>query len=237
MISILICDDDIYTLRVLKKVIEENDSVKDIFMANNGEEALEIIKTYEVHLAFLDIDMPKMDGLEAAKIMKTINKDIEIVFITAFRHYALDSYEIRAFDYILKPIDFSRVKEDLQKILDKINEKGMTASLKDNDIIVIKNNEDYQIINMNEINYFEKDKKQLIIHTPNNRYITNMGLKEIEEKLSSAFLRTHKSYIVNLKNIHRISPYGTSSFIIFFKNTDENDNALITKNKIKFLKT
>ncbi|TAH59818.1 MAG: LytTR family transcriptional regulator, partial [Gottschalkiaceae bacterium] len=104
-----------------------------------------------------------------------------------------------------------------------------------NNLLIIKEKQDYHMINMPEINYIEKEHNLLVINTIDKKYYTNLTLSEIEKKLTSNFLRTHKSYIVNLKNIQRIEPYGDSSFIIYFKNTDELSNALITKEKMKLL--
>lgn len=235
MLNILICDDDIYTIRVLKKVIEETKGVKEIFLASNGEEAVEIVKNNDIDIAFMDIDMPIMDGLEAAKVMVSIEEDLKIVFITAYRDYAFDSYEVKALDYILKPIDFSRVKKNIERIMQEASASRQEKSLIPNSLLIIKEKQDYHMINMPEINYIEKEHNLLVINTIDKKYYTNLTLSEMEKRLTSNFLRTHKSYIVNLKNIQRIEPYGDSSFIIYFKNTDELSNALITKEKMKLL--
>ncbi|MBM7616404.1 LytR/AlgR family response regulator transcription factor [Alkaliphilus hydrothermalis] len=236
MINILICDDDFYTGKVMKKVIEEHPQVKEIYLAKDGEEAVDIVKKYNIDLAFMDIDMPIMDGLEAAKLIKGLNENLKIVFVTAYQNYACESYEIRAYDYILKPIDFLRVKENLERIIEEHHGDKFEESLKENLILMIKDKQNYFLINMEEINYIEKDNKELIIHTHTKKFTTRASLGEIEKKLTSFFLRTHKSYIVNLKNIEKIEPYGDSSYVIFFKNTDETKNALITKDKIHLLK-
>ncbi|TCT15397.1 LytTR family two component transcriptional regulator [Natranaerovirga pectinivora] len=236
MINVLICDDDQYTVKVLKKVIEENPQVKEIHMAKDGEEALSIVKKNDIDVAFLDIDMPIMDGLEAAKLMMSFNSDIKIIFVTAFQDYAFNSYEMRAYDYILKPIDFSRVSENVERIIQESHSDKFEASLKDNDILMIKEKQDYIFVNMAEINYIEKDNKDLLVHTYDKSYTTRSNLGEIESKLPKNFFRTHKSYIVNLKNVSKIEPYGDSSYIIYFKETDESKNALITKDKIHLLK-
>lgn len=235
MLNILICDDDIYTIRVLKKVIEETKGVKEIFLASNGEEAVEIVKNNDIDIAFMDIDMPIMDGLEAAKVMVSIEEDLKIVFITAYRDYAFDSYEVKALDHILKPIDFSRVKKNIERIMQEASASRQEKSLIPNSLLIIKEKQDYHMINMPEINYIEKEHNLLVINTIDKKYYTNLTLSEMEKRLTSNFLRTHKSYIVNLKNIQRIEPYGDSSFIIYFKNTDELSNALITKEKMKLL--
>lgn len=236
MISVLICDDDVYTGKVLKKVIEENPQVDKIFMASDGEQAVDIIKKEDVNVAFMDIDMPKLDGLEAAKILMGLKDNLKIVFITAFQDYAFDSYEIRAYDFILKPIDFNRVKENVERIIEESSGDKFEESLKNNDILMIKDKQSYYFINMGEINYIEKDNKEVLIHTLDKSYRTRSGLSDLEERLTGNFFRTHKSYIVNLKNIDKIEPYGDTSYIIYFKNTDDNKNALITKDKIHLLR-
>lgn len=235
MVNILICDDDIYTVRVLEKIIRVNDNINEIFVASNGEEAIEIVKNNDIDLAFMDVDMPIMDGLESSKIMLSIDGNLKIVFITAYRDYACDSYEIKAFDFILKPIDFGRVKDNIEKIIEITTDSKQENSLISNNLLIIKEKQDYHMINMTEINYIEKDHNLLVVNTLDRKYYTNLNLSEMEKRLTSNFLRTHKSYIVNLKNIQRIEPYGDTSFIIYFKNTDELSNALITKEKMKLL--
>lgn len=235
MVNILICDDDIYTVRVLEKIIRGNDNINEIFVASNGEEAIEIVKNNDIDLAFMDVDMPIMDGLESSKIMLSIDGNLKIVFITAYRDYACDSYEIKAFDFILKPIDFGRVKDNIEKIIEITTDSKQENSLISNNLLIIKEKQDYHMINMTEINYIEKDHNLLVVNTLDRKYYTNLNLSEMEKRLASNFLRTHKSYIVNLKNIQRIEPYGDTSFIIYFKNTDELSNALITKEKMKLL--
>lgn len=236
MINVLICDDDLYTSKVLKKVIEENDEVKEIYLAENGEEAVDAVKNNDIDLAFMDIDMPKLDGLEAAKMMISLDSDLKVVFITAFPEYACDSYDLRALDYILKPIDFHRVNENIERLIQQSHGEKFHDSLKENNILMIKDKQEYYFIKMEDINYIEKQDKQLIIHTKDKEYSTRMGLNEIEEKLNQNFFRAHKSYIVNLKNIEKIEPYGDSSYIIYFENTDKVKNALITKNNIHILR-
>ncbi|QNO13486.1 response regulator transcription factor [Alkalicella caledoniensis] len=236
MINVLICDDDIYTAKVLKKVIEEHPQVNEIFLAYDGQQAVDIVKKEDINLAFMDIDMPKLDGLEAAKIMMGLKENLKVVFVTAFQDYAFDSYEIRAYDYILKPIDFTRVKENVENIIEESNGDKFEESLKENDILMIKDKQKYYMINMAEINYIEKDNKEVLIHTFEKTHKTRSGLNDIEKRLTGNFFRTHKSYIVNLKNIQEIEPYGDTSYIIYFKNTDESKNALITKDKIHLLK-
>lgn len=236
MINVLICDDDIYTAKVLKKVIEEHPQVNEIYLAHDGQQAVDIVKKEDINLAFMDIDMPKLDGLEAAKIMMGFKEKLKVVFVTAFQDYAFDSYEIRAYDYILKPIDFTRVKENVENIIEESNGDKFDESLKENDILMIKDKQKYYMINMAEINYIEKDNKEVLIHTFEKTFKTRSGLNDIEKRLTRNFFRTHKSYIVNLKNVQEIEPYGDTSYVIYFKNTDESKNALITKDKIHLLK-
>lgn len=235
MLNILICDDDAYTARVLEKVVKENKDVGEVFIASNGLQALEIVKSQDIDVALMDIDMPIMDGLEAAKSMVSIKSSLKIIFITAHRDYAYDSYEVKAYDYILKPIDFSKVRDDIRKIAEEAKPAGEQKPIIPGDLLIIRDRQDYHIINMSEINYIEKEHNTLVVHTTDERFYTNTTLSEIEKKLTDDFLRTHRSYLVNLKNVQRIEPYGDSSYIIYFKDTDEFSNALITREKMRLL--
>lgn len=233
MLNVLVADDDLYTLKVLGKLISESPHVDEVFLASDGETTYEIAKKENIHIAFLDIDMPKLDGLECSKLISHLGKEVKIVFITAYPDYALESYEVKALDYILKPIDFKRVIENISQIA-KESEKTK-VHLKDKNILMIKEKSDFHFINLSDIHYIETNEKHLIIHTSHGEYQTRMPISEIHEKLNDDFIRSHKSYLINIKNIKSFQAYTDSSYLVFFKDLEEDKNALITKDRLKQL--
>lgn len=230
MIRLLVCDDDKYTVKVLSTIVKTIESVSEVYTAFSGEEAIDIIEKNLVDIALMDIDLPGIDGIEASRVIRAINPSLKIIFITAYRDYAFDSYELKASDYILKPIDFDRVKANISEIIKDINTQKIPQ-----DLLLIKDTNGFHMVEQKNINFIEKDQKDLIVHTSDQVFRTNMTLGEVEEKLNNSFMRTHKSYIVNLKNIKSIEPFGDSSYVIYFKEGDVESSALITRERLKLL--
>lgn len=230
MIRLLVCDDDKYTVKVLSTIVKTIESVSEVYTAFSGEEAIDIIEKNLVDIALMDIDLPGIDGIEASRVIRAINPSLKIIFITAYRDYAFDSYELKASDYILKPIDFDRVKANISEIIKDINTQKIPQ-----DLLLIKDTNGFHMVEQKNINFIEKDQKDLIVHTSDQVFRTNMTLGEVEEKLNNSFMRTHKSYIVNLKNIKSIEPFGDSSYVIYFKEGDVESSALITRERLKIL--
>jgi len=236
MLKVLICDDDQYTLKVLEKVVSDIECVAEIFTATNGQEAVNIGIEKHIDLAILDIDMPVLDGIEAAKQLTQMYPKLKLIFATAYTDYAYESYTVNAVDYILKPIDFTILKSHIEKIFEELDSVVFESLVVDSGLFVVKHGSDYVFLNMDDINFIEKDKKQLLIHCKQGVYETNMRLLDVESKLKKNFYRTHKSYIVNLKNVDHMEPYGDTSYVVYFKEGDEMSTALITKNKLKIFK-
>jgi two-component system, LytTR family, response regulator len=122
MIRSIIIDDEESTIEEVKEIIESFKSIKVTFTASNPFKALEIIENNEIQVAFLDIDMPGMNGITLAEKISSIRPNMEIVFITAYNQYALEAFEVNAIDYILKPVRKERVEKSINKILKVINE-------------------------------------------------------------------------------------------------------------------
>ena len=157
-----------------------------------------------VDLVFLDIKMPGVNGLEFAR---TIPSETLVIFITAYAEYALDSYEVDAIDYLVKPIEIERFKRAVQKahayhsLLKTDNSKNQVESVSA-DYIFVKAERRYFRIQLKNILFIEGLKDYVVIQTPEQRIVTKMNLKSIHEMLpKDVFLRTNKSYIVNSDHI------------------------------------
>lgn len=234
MIHLLICDDDNYTLRMLEKLFAENPLVDTIDLAQDGETAIQmgLEKTY--HIALMDIDMPGKDGIQTAKQLIESNPDLHVIFITAYADYAFNAYDVSPIDYILKPIEIDRVQNSVYKVVRRIEELQFINFVKRSPVLIVKSKSDIFFLKSEDIYFVEKENKKLLIHTVHGIIDTYMLLSDIEDKFGSLFLRTHKSYLVNIQKVSRISLYSESSYIIIFR--DYKTTALMTKEKFAQLR-
>lgn len=196
----IIVDDEPLARGEMEALIKE---VSDITILNkfaNAPTALAFLNDNDVDLIFLDIEMPMVSGLEFAK---KLPKNILIIFTTAYPQYALKSYELDAIDYLLKPIEKSRLEKAInkaelyKKLLSDETEKS-TLENNTEDFFIIKSERRFHKINFADIRYIEGLKDYVVIYVGDHKLITAMNLKTIHQKIpQKIFLRVSKSYVVN----------------------------------------
>ncbi|GAA5082730.1 LytTR family DNA-binding domain-containing protein [Chryseobacterium ginsengisoli] len=200
----IIVDDEPLARAEMQSLIKEISQIEILGSFSNVPVATEFLKTKEIDLIFLDIEMPLISGLEFAE---TLPKDTLIIFTTAYSQYALKSYELDAVDYLLKPIDKQRLEKAIEKAVlykDLLSSKTVKNTVESNttDFLFIKADRRYYKINFSEIKYIEGLKDYVVIHTQTQKLITAMNLKTIHQKIpADIFLRVSKSYVVNIKFI------------------------------------
>lgn len=203
MLSCYIVDDEAHAVDTLASYIEKAPGLELLGSSTDPLEALDRIGTsLHPHITFLDIDMPQLSGIDLAGL---INDHTAVIFTTAFPEYAVDAFEKNARDYLLKPISFERFLNSVKKVSSLI----MTSSAADrDDHIYIKSSIKGKVIRVNfsDILYAESIKNYMIIHTHEERMITYLTMKELENVLPAGlFFRVHKSFLVNIKEIHSAS--------------------------------
>jgi len=235
-LRVLIADDDYGMRLVLKKIIDRVDGFEVVAEAEDGNDVLRFIENKNIDIAFLDIEMPNVNGLDCAKIITDINPKTIIIFATAHGEYMPEAFEVYAFDYLIKPFKVDRIKRTLMRIKeissaqsDEEIEKPVFQQ-KDFEKLVIKNKDGINFIDTKNIVLIQREDRSTVIYTTDNRYVTSEGLGDLEKRLEkTVFLRSHKSYIINISKITKISPYGRWTYIINFKGYDKD--ALITHKK------
>lgn len=196
-INALICDDDKNSgnivLQYLLKYCEERNYTCFHDLYNNGEEALLSDKTYNI--AFLDIEINNISGLDIAKYLKEKNKNVIIFFITEYEKYIDDAMDLFALRFIKKPLEYSRFYSGLDKAIELINEDDVEFYIKDtNKVLKIKSK---------DIMYIETLDHKTKVVTPDAIFYSSELIDYWHEKLTHiSFYRVHKSYIVNLDYIH-----------------------------------
>lgn len=200
----IIVDDEPLARQEMQALINDVSDLEIIGSFSNAPAALKFLKINSVDLIFLDIEMPMVTGLEFAA---QLPEDTLVIFTTAYPKYALESYELDAIDYLLKPIEKSRVQKAINKaetykqLLSAETEKN-TIESNTGDFMIIKSERKFFKINFADIKYIEGLKDYVVIYTGNQKLITAMNLKTIHQKIpNSIFLRVSKSYVINLNFI------------------------------------
>lgn len=196
--EILICDDDVTVInqieKLLKDFLKDKKTLFNIFKYTSGEEVLEIRKKFDI--AFIDIEMAQVNGLEVTRYIKKINRNAIIFIITAFEGYLDDAMDLNIFRYISKPIIPDRFLKNLDKAVELYN--------KNSNIIMVDNRTKYYNVFTKDIIYATiADKKNIGIVTENRKYISNKGWDYWVKKLLNhdCFSRPHYSYIVNMNYV------------------------------------
>jgi len=199
----IIVDDEPLAREELQTMVRELSELEVSGVFSNALSALEFLKTNTVDLIFLDIEMPRLNGLDFAA---QISGQTLLIFTTAYTQYALKSYELDALDYLLKPIEPGRLEKAILKSL--AYKKLLTESAKNTfegsneDFLMIKSERRYHKINFKNIRFIEGLKDYVVIYTQKEKLITAMNLKNIHQKVpASTFLRVSKSYVVNVSFI------------------------------------
>ncbi|WP_111706476.1 LytR/AlgR family response regulator transcription factor [Lutibacter citreus] len=199
----IIVDDEPMAREILENHLQKVDAVNVVATCKNAIEAFNEINSNQIDLIFLDINMPEISGLSFAK---SINKNIKVIFTTAYREYAIDGFNLQAVDYLLKPISFERLLQAVNKYLgeNSVVEVAKTSeiTLEKNDFIFVRADRKMVKVNFAEINYVESFSDYIKIISADKTIITRETISNIEAKLpKSNFLRIHRSYIVSIPKI------------------------------------
>jgi len=207
-IRCLLVDDEELALDVLEIYIDRLEGFEVAGRCTNALEASNYLNENPVDLVFLDIQMPMLNGMEWIKSLPTPPK---VIFCTAFSNFALESYEVNAIDYLLKPVSFERFEKAVGKAADMIKKEQRLADLKEEEYISIKSERRFYKIPINSILYIHSLSNYYQVVTPEKKIIVYGSLSALENKLSAnLFIRIHRSYLVAINKIEAIS----STFIL-----------------------
>ena len=202
-INCLIVDDEPVAREIIENHLQNISHMHVLASCKNAIEAFKEISAQQVDLIFLDINMPEISGLVFAK---SINKNIKVIFTTAYREYAIDGFDLQAVDYLLKPISFDRLLQAVNKYLGESTPAAsdMSAELIDekSDFIFVRSDRKMIKLNFSDLNYIESFSDYIKIHLDDKTIVTRETISSIEAKLPQKdFLRIHRSYIVSFAKI------------------------------------
>ncbi len=211
MIKAVIVDDELHAINVLTKLLEKLDIVIEIVAsATSVNDGYEVIQQYQPDLVFLDVEMPGGNGFDLLSKFTAVT--FQVIFTTAYEHYALQAIKISALDYILKPIAIEELNAAVKKVsTKKVQEAKRVVSLLENlhtnqlKSIVLPNKGSYEPINISEIILLKADNNYTEFILQNGKTIlVSKTIKEYEDLLiNKGFFRVHKSTIINLTHIEK----------------------------------
>ena len=214
MLNFVLCDDNASVLSRLSKMLESifirhNIDASIILESSNANEVVEFVKNNKFDVLILDINLKsEITGFDIANIVRKTNKNAYIIFTTGHLEYVLMAYKYKTFDYIPKPIVDDRLEETILRLMEDIRQSPAKY-------IKLSNN---TIINQNEINYIKKDGMKLVFCTNTRTYETYSSFSKIQDCLPENFVRCHKSFIVNVKNITNVNSIANT--ILFPNNSN-----------------
>jgi two-component system, LytTR family, response regulator len=224
--KVIVIDDEPLARSIIKEYLQYHPELTLIAECNDGFEGVKAIQQYQPDLIFLDIQMPKINGFE---MLELIEEPPGVIFTTAFDEYAIRAFESHAVDYLLKPFSRERFdkailkwsqagkiggsKEQLVPLLDTVSNSPAEQHR-----VVVKLSGKIRIIPIEDIKYLEAADDYVKIHSSEGAFLKNKTMGHFENVLNkSLFVRTHRSYMVNVGEITRIDPYEKDNHLAILK--------------------
>ena len=239
-LRVLIADDDAGMRAVMRKIVERVDGFTLAGEADNGKDALALAEKERPAVVFLDVEMPEINGVECARAIQDMDPNTVIIFATAHEGYMGDAFEVYAFDYLMKPFKVERVIQTLERARERLlaRQSNVVNPVRPRAVdgrMMLKHREGVTFLDLKEILLVQREERATVLYTADGeRYVTGDSLADMEERLpAESFFRCHKSYIINLRRIRNISPYGRWTYVVQLEGTDHD--ALITHEKYEEL--
>ncbi|HEX5651503.1 MAG TPA: LytTR family transcriptional regulator DNA-binding domain-containing protein [Chitinophagaceae bacterium] len=223
--KVIIIDDEPLARSIVKEYLQKHPQLEIVQECNDGFEGLKAIQHHQPDLVFLDIQMPKISGFE---MLELIEEPPSVIFATAFDEYAIKAFEAHAIDYLLKPFNQERFDKAVAKWMEQkaVRPEKSTFDLLEtasqspaqSNRIVVKNGSKIKIIPVHDVLYLEAADDYVKVHTGEGYFLKNKTMNHFEQVLDDQlFVRSHRSYIVNIQQITRIDPYEKDNHIAILK--------------------
>jgi len=227
-IKTMIVDDNKEILESLIGHLEQIDYIDLLYSTRDSEDFLEVVIEKKPDLVIMDIDMPRLNGIEIGTILRDQLPYLEIVYVTSHGEYIKDAFQVYASDFLEKPYDFLRLKTTLERIAKKLNIKET--------VYEIKAQKSIRHIRISEIICIEAFKRKSIIYTDKEEFEADYAFNDLIELLDSKYVyKSARSFAVNLLKVESIQPFSRTSYEITFNQSDVK--ALLSKNNYDEFRT
>lgn len=235
-IKVLLVDDEPYSRDELMHLLSTYPTIQVVGEAESGESA--VMKSLELQpdVVFLDIEMPKTSGMTAAKAMMELKKVPLIVFTTAYPQFAAEAFRLNVVDYLLKPYDEEQLHDTINRLEKTFNHGKELEFDKFTGKLAVEHDGEILYIEPKDILYIIKEEKITKLITKNNEFETKASLKDLETKLLNyGFFRIHKSFLVNLEYVTRLTPWFNGAYQLQIAGRKEMLS--VSRNYVKGLRT
>jgi len=213
----LLVDDERLARAELTRLLDKFPEIEIVSEASNGEEAIGLIEEHKPDLVFLDVQMPGMTGFEVLEHLHVVPN---IIFVTAYDEYALKAFEVNALDYVLKPIELSR----LEKAIEKVNSKSQKDDIKANhelnheSQIFIKDGEKCWFVKLDKVRMFESEGNYVRLYFDDSKPMILKSLNNLEKRLNNKqFFRISRKYIINLTWVEKVEAWFNGGLRVTLK--------------------
>jgi len=218
-LRIVIADDEDLARSLVREYLKDSLELEIVAECRNGFEAVKAVTELKPDLLLLDIQMPRLDGFE---VLELIERETNVIFITAYDQYAIRAFDVHAIDYLLKPFSAERLSEALDRAKKKIDrgEPTTTPALAAEarppgtkaDRILIRDGGDVHVVPMARIDYVEAQDDYVCFRAEGKRYLKQQTLADVEAALDpTRFVRIHRSYILNVDRLAKLELYAKDS--------------------------
>lgn len=226
MIRSLIIDDEPLAANVVQEYLADFPDFEVLAVCQDGFQGLKAIQEWKPDLIFLDVQMPKITGFE---VLELVENPPAVIFTTAFDEYAVQAFDARAMDYLLKPFSKARFAQAITRFL---AQRASTQAAEDQEALgnmaeksnrlVVRVKNEIKVVSTPEVRFFEAQDDYVEIHTAGDKFLKKITLKKLEQALDSGqFVRTHRSFLVNISHISKIEPYERDSFVLKLKSGEK----------------
>jgi two-component system LytT family response regulator len=221
--KVIIIDDEPLARSIVKEYLQKHPQMEVMQECNDGFEGVKAIQQHQPDLIFLDIQMPKINGFE---MLELIEQPPAVIFATAFDEFAIKAFEAHAIDYLLKPFNQERFDKAIGKWMEKKTADKATQELLEtasqspsqSNRIVVKNGSKIKIIPVHDVLYLEAADDYVKVHTNEGYFLKNKTMNHFEQSLDgNQFVRSHRSYIINVQQITRIDPYEKDNHVAILR--------------------
>ena len=225
MINCIVVDDEPLSRRVIQKYLKDLPSLNLVVSCNHAFEAMEVLQKNQIDLIFLDINMPKLSGINFAK---TLSDPPLIIFTTAYPEFAVEGFELEAVDYLLKPFSQERFLKAVNKAIKALDNEIIQG--KESNYLIVKAEKKLYKLNLQDILYLQAYGDYVKIFTAEKTLLTKERLSVLEESLpGDRFQKIHRSYVISLAAIHFLEGNQVKINETFLPISNTYRNELISK--------